>query len=108
MVPAMAAVWIVALLTLAAARLTRVLTTDKIGEPYRAFIVRRFGQESLAAYFAHCAWCTGMWIAALATPLTWWAAGLRHHLPLNGGWAIPALTLTVSYLIGVLARADSE
>ncbi|WKK11958.1 hypothetical protein QYN14_25350 [Rhodococcus ruber] len=104
----MAAVWIVALLTLAAARLTRVLTTDKIGEPYRQLIVRRFGPESLLSYFAHCAWCTGMWIAALATPLAWWAAGLRHHLPLSGWWAVPALALTVSYLIGVLARADSE
>ena len=54
--------------TLACCRLTRLLVSDKIFTWWRAWIVRRFGPESLAAYWAHCPWCTGMWVCAIIMP----------------------------------------
>ncbi|MCM6777908.1 DUF1360 domain-containing protein [Nocardia sp. CDC159] len=86
---------------LAAARLTRIITTDKVGEPLRVAAVDRFGGDSMMAFLFHCPWCFGWWVcAALAWPTAvvaglpwWWGFGL---------W--PA----GSYLVGVLARLDGD
>jgi hypothetical protein len=54
--------------TVAVTRLTRLLVTDKLMVGYRQFIVRKWGKDSLAAYWAHCPWCTSMWVALFVMP----------------------------------------
>lgn len=55
---------------LAAARLTRLITTDTFGEPVRLAVSRSdFGRELI-----HCPWCIGFWISlavALVTMASW-------------------------------------
>ena len=56
---------------LAVARITRLLTEDRLLVPYRRWIVNKWGEDSLTAYLAHCPWCTSMWVAMLIMPVTW-------------------------------------
>lgn len=92
------------LFVLTAARLTRIITTDRVGLPLRKWVLEKFsepGQDSMVTFMVHCPHCTGWWISlALAFPAAivaglpwWWGFGL---------W--PA----GSYLVGVLARYDVE
>lgn len=86
---------------LVVARLTRIVTTDQIGLPVRAWALKRWPQPSMISFLFHCPWCVGWWLALpLAFPAAvvaglpwWWGFGL---------W--PA----ASYLVGVLARYDIE
>lgn len=55
--------------TLAVARITRLLVEDKIMVGYRQWVVRKWGPDSLAAYFAHCPWCTSFYISVVIMPL---------------------------------------
>lgn len=60
--------WVVValvVLILATARVTRAVTIDKIGEPLRNLVERRFEPHSFAAYFINCYWCVAVWIAGL-------------------------------------------
>ena len=95
------ALLVLAVYVLAATRLTRIIVTDRIGEPIRAAVVDRFGDKSMVVYLAFCSWCLGWWVClALAFPAAvvaglpwWWGFGL---------W--PA----GSWLVGALSRRDSE
>jgi hypothetical protein len=53
---------------LAVARLSRIITIDKIGEPIRRRVVQKKGETSLASYFIHCPWCTSIWISLIVMP----------------------------------------
>ena len=91
---------------LAAARITRLITADKISEPIREWIVRKRGPESQISYLIYCRWCTGLYASIVASICVWFGAGLRHLMPVSGWFAIPALALAFSYLIGLLVRAE--
>lgn len=54
---------------LAVARITRLLVEDQVAVKYRQWVVRRWGENSLASYFAHCSWCTSFWIALVVMPI---------------------------------------
>lgn len=90
-----------ALYVLTAARLTRIIITDRIGKPVRDWATSRWPDGSMLRYLWFCPWCVGWWVClALAFPAAviaglpwWWGFGL---------W--PA----GSYLVGVLARWDSD
>lgn len=92
---------VLAVYVLTAARLARIVTTDKIGEPVRKAIRDRLGSESMIVYQLHCPWCFGWWVclplafpAALVAGLPWW-----------WGWGLwPA----GSYLVGLLARLADD
>ena len=43
---------------LATARLTRLVTTDRITEAPRNWIIRRLPRESLLSYLLVCDWCS--------------------------------------------------
>lgn len=45
------------------ARITRVLTVDRITYPIRARIVVRPGPDHPIAYFVTCPWCIGLWVS---------------------------------------------
>ncbi|WP_280476037.1 hypothetical protein [Nocardia farcinica] len=87
--------------TLTVARLTRLITTDKLTAPMRDATIKRFGADSPVTFLVFCPWCMSVWVAAaLAVPaapvagLPWW-------------WA-PGLALAASQVTGLLARGDLE
>lgn len=53
-----------AVLALAAYRLTRLVTTDTLLEPLRERWWRRFPPSTQPGYLITCDWCTSMWISA--------------------------------------------
>lgn len=89
---------------LTTARLTRVLTTDRIGLPIRSFAVNRLGADSMPGYLLHCRWCSSMWIAVPAAFLV--------ALLICDGWDVPALALPLalaySHLTGLLVALEPE
>ncbi|MCM6774996.1 DUF1360 domain-containing protein [Nocardia sp. CDC159] len=84
---------------LAVARLTRLVTRDKITEPIRAALIQRLGTGSQLTYLVHCAWCTSVWVAFTTAPAAVALAGLSW-------WLLPLLALAASQLVGMLATAD--
>lgn len=91
---------------LAHARLTRLVTADRVTLPLRAALVRRYGPSSGPAYLVHCRWCTGLW---LAFPL---AAVVAAALPglVGGERPLLAVLLALSYsqLTPLLATLEDE
>jgi hypothetical protein len=99
---------------LAAYRVTRLVTTDKITEPI--FDKIRFGLErrwyakhgpvgsdthfnSKLAFLLSCAWCLGFWVSGVVTVILSMAYGLHY----------PILTwLAMSTVVGFLGNIDSE
>ena len=55
---------------LATMRLTRLMVEDRIMLAYRVWARKKWGDESLAAYFVDCPWCTSIWVGALVMPWT--------------------------------------
>lgn len=91
------------LLTLATARLTRIVTRDRITEAPRnrlvRWAVRRGGEESLLAYFVFCDWCVSLYAAA-GVAGAWWAWHESAWLT----WVLSALAF--SYAAGYLASKE--
>jgi hypothetical protein len=79
---------------LAAARVTRIVTADVIGEPIRNWMARTFTDK--VATLAFCDWCLGFWVSAVAMVLWWWW-GTEWWL------VVPALAFACSYVVGILA-----
>lgn len=106
--------WLVALASLAAYRVTRLVTSDKITEPF--FDRIRFGLErrwyakhgpegsdthfnSKLAYLLSCPWCLGFWVCGVFTVVLSLAYGLDY----------PILTwLAMSTVVGFLGRIDGD
>jgi len=63
-----------ALLTLAVARVTRLITADQILLPVRRWVVNKYGEDSWIAYLVHCAWCSSIWVALPAA--FFWAVAM--------------------------------
>ena len=86
---------------LATARITRLITTDRITEAPRNAILRRLDADSLLAYLIVCDWCSSVYVgagvAAAGAALGWWSWSV----------AIPA-ALTFSYIAGYLASRESD
>lgn len=102
----MLVVWAFLLLTLAAARVTRVVTTDKIGHPLRRAIVNKYrSPDHWLVYLLHCPFCASPWISLVASAL--WAFSFFPWLTALAWWG-PA-TFAMSYLIApVLLSFDRE
>lgn len=86
---------------LAHARITRLITADRITLPLRAALVRRVGPSHQLAYLAHCRWCAGLW---LAVPAALAALHLAH-------WPLPLTVLLApaySHATALLARLEDE
>jgi hypothetical protein len=118
---------ILAIYALAAARITRMVTTDRLFDrPRRAFIVAAWRRAHpwikaeppeeqgnalamvlsnhakdppLSAYLISCPWCMSIWIGGTVAPLVWFW-GYRPWM------LIPAFALAVSYLTGFLASRE--
>lgn len=57
------------LAALAAYRVTRLLTTDRIGLPVRRFVDERTGPDSHLGYWVRCSWCVGVYTSAGAVAI---------------------------------------
>lgn len=86
---------------LVTARLTRLVTTDRITQAPRNALLRRLSADGLAAYLLVCDWCVSVYTGgavaaagALAGLWSWW-------------WALP-LALAFSYVAGFLASEEGE
>lgn len=89
------------LFVLTAARLTRIITTDRVGLPLRKWVLDRWGADSMIGFMSHCPACMSVWIGfALAVPF----------IPLAGlaWWWLPFVALSASHLTILLARFDVE
>lgn len=87
------------LTVLATARLTRLVTSDKLtGRPREAVLRWLVGRdpESLLAYLLVCDWCASMYTGAVVAG-AWWAWGETIW------FTAVTLALTASYVTGFLA-----
>lgn len=91
------------LLALATARLTRLVTQDRVTQAPRYWLVRRAvkrgGDESLIAYLIVCDWCVSIYTGA-AVAGAWWAWHESAWLT----WVLSALAF--SYVAGWLASKE--
>jgi len=95
-------VLILVLLTgfLAVARITRLLVEDKVTVRLRRWVIRRWGEESLPAYFIHCPWCMSFWVGLVIMPI---AVAWPNRWML-GAFAV----LASSYITGILAAREER
>lgn len=87
-----------AVIALATARITRLVTTDRVTEAPRAALVRYFGAESKLSYLIMCDWCVSIYAGAAVTAIVWW-----QHWTM---WL--AAALAASHLTGFLASRTEE
>lgn len=91
---------------LAVARLTRLLTEDRLTVAYRRWVVNKWGEDSMQSYLAHCPWCTSVYVAAVVMPPTVW--GTFHALhPQPWYITVGACLLSIpaaSHVAGMLNR----
>lgn len=91
------------LVALAVARVTRLITADRITLALRRWVITKYGEESSAAYLVHCRACSSIWIAVPAA--IGWAL---LALPWYQWWlAVPAW-LAFSHTTILLGRLEEE
>lgn len=83
-------------MALAVARLTGLITEDKITEPVRIRVLDRLEEDSKLAYLMTCPWCVSIYLGVLAAPLLWWHSD-------NPAVMIPATVLALSQAVGMTA-----
>jgi len=96
----------------ATARLTRLLSADRVLLPLRAAIVRRFGPSSALGYLVHCRWCVSMYMAPpVAAAVLWLTFALAPDVADALAWphriALGAL-LALAYSHGTALLAGLE
>lgn len=96
--------WAVLLMLGASTRLTRLITTDAITAPLRAWAMRVTGNPDAALpAFLRCAWCVGMWWSVLVVVWAWCDARHHHHCLFYPA----ALALSLSQLVGMILTHDA-
>lgn len=91
------------LVTLAVARLTRLVTVDQITLTFRRWVVNRWGDESSITYLVHCSWCTSIWLSII--PAAIWTALM---LPVRQWWVAVPTALAISYVSGILSQIEER
>lgn len=105
--------WLFLLATLAAYRVTRLVTTDKIAEPVTERVrwwfenrwVAKHGSgseenwNSKWAYMLSCPWCFGFWVSGVVSVLLSVAYGLDY---------LGIMWLAMSTGVGFLAKVDND
>lgn len=84
---------------LATARITRLVTTDRITQAPRRWVLSKLEDDGLMAYLVVCDWCASVYVGAGVAVLLW--AG--------PDWVVwPMAALAFSYVTGWLARGETE
>jgi hypothetical protein len=92
-----------ALLTLAVARITRLIVSDEILLSFRRWVVNKYGEESKQALLVHCVWCVSIWVAFPAAII--WALLL---LPWQLWWLFVPAALAMSHVTSLLSRLEER
>ena len=93
--------WLAVTAALAAARVTRLITRDRITRAPRMRLVNALGVDTLGAYLITCDWCVGLWTAAVTMPAVWlWG----HHVWLQ----LPLHVLAAAHVVGWLATREGD
>jgi hypothetical protein len=91
------------LVTLAVARSTLLITSDRILLALRRWVVNKTGEESLWSYLVHCSRCVSIWVALPAAVL--WGT---LTLPLRWWWLIAPAWFAMSYLAILISRLEEK
>jgi len=91
------------LVTLAVARVTRLITSDDISRPFRRWVIEKWGDDSQPAILVHCAWCAGAWISLPGAIL--WSFTM---LPLHEWWLAAPTWFAIAYVVGLLSRLEGR
>jgi len=95
------------ILLLAAVRITRLIVFDRLSEPFRQWLVDRWGADSMFVYLWFCPWCLGFWVALALSAVAWYPGGLSAFIALPAWAGIPLLGFAASYLVGfILSKED--
>lgn len=86
---------------LVTARVTRLVTTDRITQAPRQWALRKLNSDSLIAYLIVCDWCASVYVGAAVS-----AAGAVAGV-WSWFWVLP-LSLVFSYVAGFLASREGE
>jgi hypothetical protein len=54
---------------LAVSRISMLFVNDKLLLSFRQWVIKKWGQESLAAYLIFCNWCMSIWFAIPIMPI---------------------------------------
>lgn len=81
---------------LSVARITRLVTEDRITEAPRDWLLDRLNPHGLATYLVTCPWCISIYAGFIVAPAA-------HYWGDSAGFQIPAIALTASYVTGFLA-----
>jgi hypothetical protein len=93
---------------LATARLTRLVTADRLTLPVRRAMLTRVREGGQLEYLLSCGWCASFWIALPVAALTW---ALIPEVTIGAAreTALDVLTaLAFSYVAGRLAQSEVE
>lgn len=83
------------LLTLGAvARVTRLITDDRIFSPVRVTAIKKLGVDHPITYWIACPWCVSPYVAAAGYTTAWFYGQAAPFL-------IITAALTASYVIGI-------
>ncbi|MFK3734057.1 hypothetical protein ACI2LJ_27750 [Streptomyces sp. NPDC088090] len=88
-------------MALATARVTRLVTRDRILQAPRRAVLRALPDDHLLAYLVVCDWCVSMYVGALAAVGGAWAGWWDW-------WLVPALAFAYSHVTGWLASREGE
>jgi hypothetical protein len=93
--------YLLLLAALAAARVTRLITRDRITLTPRLWVINKLGPDTMTAYLITCDWCAGLWTGAVVTSAAWhW-----QHSP----WLqVPVAALAVAQAVGMIASRESD
>jgi Protein of unknown function (DUF1360) len=98
----MVAVWTFLLVTLATARVTRLVVSDQIAAPLRRKVIAKSGTDGWFSYLIHCPFCVSPWLSTLAG--AYWIA--FNDL---SWWLYPPAVFAMSYLVApILFKFDQE
>jgi hypothetical protein len=82
------------ILTLAAFRITRFITSDTIFEPIREKIWKKYPPNTKLGYLITCSWCSGFWASVFIVMLYLLAQPVAY---------VVSLILSISVLVGLVA-----
>ena len=84
---------------LATARITRLVTTDRITQAPRMWMLTRVDADGMWGYLIHCTWCVSVYAGAAVAAV----------LAFGPGWSVWVLgALSFSYTAGWLASKEGE
>lgn len=80
----------------AVARVGRFIALDKLAEPFRMWVTRHRPKGSKITYLVFCHWCVGIWTAAVAAPIIWFAMDYAAWFDLTSWLGVPLLWLALA------------